>query len=262
MAFPNFSVTTDLQSTITYCQRLLYCVYYIKYYVWLRFTCTAVCTLLTNNILLAGLLFTTSILLCQSISGRLKCISLARVLLTDSVPKQKLYTKQPVRVCHNATFVVHKTFMLMKMESGFERDCLLLMPVSVHTNSQTNINFFGEQTRAVTLIISRLHKSTITILALQTFNALSLQLMVCFCTHTHVHVHILSYLPSVPVWPGQSRNLGPCPGWHKILLMSWNFHEFKPWAANLELGVQMIPSVVQGEPCRSARSNFRHIELD
>ena len=31
---------------------------------------------------------------------------LARVLLTDSIPKQKLCTKQPVRVCNNATFVV------------------------------------------------------------------------------------------------------------------------------------------------------------
>ena len=31
---------------------------------------------------------------------------LARILLTDSVPKSKLCTKQPVRVSHNATFVV------------------------------------------------------------------------------------------------------------------------------------------------------------
>ena len=31
---------------------------------------------------------------------------LARILLTNSVPEQKLCTKQPVRVCHNATFVV------------------------------------------------------------------------------------------------------------------------------------------------------------
>ena len=32
---------------------------------------------------------------------------LARILLTDCVPQPKLCTKQPVRVCHNATFVVN-----------------------------------------------------------------------------------------------------------------------------------------------------------
>lgn len=71
---------------------------------------------------------------------------LARVLLTDSVPKQKLCTKQPVRVCHNATFVVDLNSLdhhqdIRADENGvWIRKGSPVAYVSVHTkDSQTNI---------------------------------------------------------------------------------------------------------------------------
>ena len=46
-----------------------------------------------------------------------------------------------------------------------------------------------------------------------------------------------------------------CPGRYKIVLMSWNNHEFhKPWVWSCH----MISSVVPRKPCRCARTSFRH----
>lgn len=80
---------------------------------------------------------------------------LARILLTDSVPKAKMCTKQPVHVCHNSTFVVDlihiKTSVLIKMGFGLGKDHPLpMLACTPRTNRQ---RFLGEQAWEITLIV-------------------------------------------------------------------------------------------------------------
>ena len=88
------------------------------------------------------------------------------------------------------------------------------------------------------------------------------------CLAKNINVSIITVKYIVAKCPGLAGTVPEfrplsrlCPGWHKIILMSRIFYEFKPWAANLELEVPMIPSVVQGEPCRSARTSLDTLNL-